>query len=631
MLYIRNLKKHFDTQVIFEGANLQINEREKVALVGANGLGKTTVLKMILNEDTEYEGQIETLNNICIKTIEQEIPKTDMLLLDYVLSSFALKKQHDKIKQLEKLIHEEPENQDYLNEYSEELSLFEQNGGYEYIYEVKKILEGLGFPESEFNRPLSSFSGGEKRRALLANLLIQKPQMLILDEPTNHLDIKNTVFLENFLKNYPNTILFVSHDLEFINQISTHICEIENKNFKKYKGNFESYKEQKAAFIELQQKELSQLKEQYQKDFEFVSKFKAGTRSTQAASREKRMLKTKEQIDSIKIISENHRVFFQERESRAKAFTPALKVENLSKSFKDRLLFDKVSFQIEEGEKACLLGTNGSGKSTLFNLINNDLSLDSGLVSWNQNVFKGYFKQEDHNFNKELSCFEHLIKTFDLKYRDQEIKQYLAQLRLRFDTQIGSLSGGEKSKLKLLTLLLSDVNFLMLDEPTNHLDIYSIQAIIDIISIFKGTVFFISHDRHLLKTLNPLVFLLEDKTVTQIHDNNWDIIFQSLGNYNFNSNPKSTATKSISKGKASKEEQKRQNKLKRDIQKLEKHIEEMEKEKELLKEMQFSEDIYTNYEKAQEIEEKLKSLEENLEKDYKEWETLNHEVQNFSC
>lgn len=618
MLFIKNISKAFGNKTLFQNASLEIYEKECLGLLAPNGLGKTTLLNMILGSEKEYDGEISYQPQLLIRTIAQELTNLNQSLFDYAVSYFPQKEKLAEIRNLESLIHKDPENKSLLEKYSQAISLFERHGGYDFIYDIKKVLEGMGFLEKDFDRPLSSFSGGEKRRAVLSALLIQKPDILILDEPTNHLDIKNTIFLENFIKNYPKTIILVSHDREFLNNTVTHIAEIENGKLKKYKGNLFAFEKQKKENNEFLEKELKKLKDEYDHLFEFVSKFKAGTRSTQAASKEKRLFEVEEEMKSIQIITADYGIHFKER-PRLKPSQLPLKADNLAKSYNGRELFSGISFTLEHKKRAVLVGINGSGKTTLFQILAQKIEPDEGSVLWRENVKVGYFTQERYQFESESTPYSHLLNRFGSKYLDQDLKLYLSNMRLKFDSPISGLSGGEKSKLKLLAILLDDVNFLLLDEPTNHLDIYSIGGLREMIEDFQGTVFMITHDRQIIRDLKPELFVLHEKKMSRVMNGNLDEVFEILGVYDFDKKTKKEKEIKV-------EPVKKTRNISRELQKLEKKIESLESELKKLEALGFQEEYYNDPDKYKSLEKEIQQIKETLAENYEEWEAIQNEA-----
>lgn len=616
MLFLHNITKAFPDKVILENASLEIFEKEKVALIGANGLGKTSLVKMILGEDKDFGGTITLSSKKTLQTVAQDLPKSDIFLLDYILENFPQRQQMINLRALEKEMHNRPEDQSVLDRYSRELNLFEKSGGYDYVYHVKKVLEGLGFLESEFERPLSSFSGGEKRRALLAYLLITEPDILLLDEPTNHLDIKNTVFLENFIKNYPKAVILISHDREFIDNTSSAIVEIENKKLIKYKGNLSAFRKQKTERQEAAKRELKILKEEEKKLFDFISRFKAGTRSTQAASREKKLEEVRSQMDAIEIINTTAHIHFNERE-RQKPYDPPLKVIKVAKGFQGKELFSDVSFTMGVYDKAALIGINGSGKSTLLNIIAGELSPDRGEVKWNQNISLGYFTQQDRPFLENVSCYDYLLKEFGSRYQDTEYKSYLSNFRLQFHTPLSKLSGGEKSKLHLLSLLLAEHNFLILDEPTNHLDIYSIDGLLEIVKNFNGNILLVTHDRRFLKELNPEIYFLYGGKLERLINKDYQAIFEKLHVYQFDKHEKKEKNAPV---------RKKPGKVLKELQKLEDKIEALEGEIARLDNLKFDPAYYSSDEKFKDLEANITKLKGDLDETFLNWEQLQNEA-----
>ncbi|HCL57047.1 MAG TPA: hypothetical protein DHW82_08590 [Spirochaetia bacterium] len=620
MLFLNRFSKSYGTKVLLQDTEVAFYEKEKSALIGANGTGKTTLLKILLGWEKEFEGERVFPSQKTILTVEQELPQSEVSLLDYILSFFPQKERLERVRKLEEAIHKKPDDETLMKEYSEESSLFEKMGGYDFIFEVKKILEGMGFLEKDFERPVISFSGGEKRRALMTALLVQKPDILVLDEPTNHLDIKNTLFLERFVREYPKTVIMVSHDRDFINNTVGSVCEIENHKILKYKGNLDNFLRQKEEKKERLIKEKKIYQDEYDGLFEFVSKFKAGTRSTQASSKEKRLEIVKEKLDAVNLHQIDYSIRFREKE-RVKPYDPPLKVEGISKSLGGKLLFENIQMRVKTRERTALLGINGSGKTTFFNILTGNMAPDQGQIVWNRDVKIGYLEQNVNGMDTEETPFDYLIRIFDSVYKDQEIKNYLGDFRLPFFSPVKGLSGGEKIKLKLLSVLMDDINFLLLDEPTNHLDIYSVHALKNIVKTFSGNIFFVTHDRDFIKSLNPELYLLNQGNLEKFTSYDFDKIIEHLGEYDFSKKEKkeNDSEKKENPGKKNRN-------LKKQIDKLEELIRKKESEATELKQLSFSEEYYNDFQKSKELGERISKLEKELEEIYQDWEQYQNEI-----
>ena len=632
ILSCQNISKSFLDDWVLKNISFFIEDHEKAAIVGINGAGKSTLLKIIVGEMSSDDGQVILAKGKTIGYLAQNSSfREDCSIYEELLS---VKKElivlEQKIRETEESMKGADENalSHYMEEYTLLTHRFETNGGYLYKSEINGVLKGLGFSEEEFDKKVSELSGGQKTRVALGRLLLQSPDLIILDEPTNHLDLKSIAWLENYLKNYKGAVLLVSHDRFFIDRLATKIIEIEQGISTVFSGSYTDYAAKKEQLrIAKWNAYLNQQKEIRHQE-EVIEKLRSYNREKsikRAESREK-------MLDKIEVLEKPT----EEKSEMRLLLTPAilsgndvLTVEDLSKSFGSRILFSHLSFQLKRGEHVAIIGDNGTGKTTILKIINHILDADSGSVRTGANVQIGYYDQEHHVLHDDKTLFQEISDEYP-SLTNTKIRNLLAAFLFTGDDvmkRISDLSGGEKGRVSLAKLMLSNANFLILDEPTNHLDIMSKEILEDALNQYSGTVLYVSHDRYFMNRTAHRILELSDGRLTNY-----------LGNYDYYlmkkeqviskdankvpiSNP---VSESVSKTdwKQQKEEQANKRKKENDLKKWEAKIDELEKEKESLTERMYDPSIATDVEKLQKISEKLKETEQKLEEAYEEWERL---------
>ncbi|MGN1411561.1 MAG: ABC-F family ATP-binding cassette domain-containing protein [Oscillospiraceae bacterium] len=615
ILNLKNISKVYNGNIILENINLTIEDRDRIGLIGRNGCGKTTLLKIIINSE----------NPDTISPIDSEISKAPNLSIGYLAQHSGLDSSNTVIEEmkkvfayLDKTLERMKEIETYMShnqnideklslEYSKLSAYYEVNDGYNRNFKIKTILNGMGFPEDTYNRTISEFSGGEKTRLALAKLLLEEPNLLILDEPTNHLDFKTVTWLEDYLKEYKGALLIVSHDRYFLNKLCTSICEIERTHLTRYKGNYSAYTILKKQAVDTQWKQYEKQQKEIAKMEDYVAKnlVRAST-SKSAKSRIKA-------LDRMEIIE---KPLGQEKNSKLKfeyGIEPPfdlLTVKNIDLSVgigsNRKTLVDNLSFEIKRGEKVAIIGDNGIGKSTLLKAIQGKIS-HKGRVNWASNVKISYFEQESTNLNPANSIIEEIHSRYPTM-NDVDIRSLLGKVRITGENvfkQIGVISGGERAKICFALMMLEKGNVLILDEPTNHLDVFVKEVLEDALVEYTGTIIFVSHDRYLLNKLSTRILEITSNGVEDFNCSFDDYIKikQDRENVIKLSQEEQKRQAELEKSKQSKtnayksKEQRSLNAKKRQrIKEIEMEMENLQEEQSQLEEEITKEEVFSNYE-----------------------------------
>lgn len=635
ILACHNLAKSFGDQLIVKDGSFHIEDREKAALVGLNGAGKSTILKMIMGELPADNGNILLTKG---KTIGYLAQHQDLMsgnsIIDEIRTAKAeiieMEKQIRTIElELTHLTGEALEAK--LASYHRLTAAFEQADGYAYKSEIVGVLKGLGFTEEEFKKSVDTLSGGQKTRVSLGKLLLTKPDVLLLDEPTNHLDMNSISWLETYLMNYPGAVLIVSHDRYFLDRVVTKIIEIEQGQIMTYLGNYSDYAVKKKQLRDAKLKEYLNQQREIKHQEAVIEKLRSFNREKsikRAESREK-MLNKMEVIDKpLEINTDIH----LKLEPSCVSGNDVLKVENLSKAFPPKTLFSDINFEIKRGEHVAIIGDNGTGKTTLLKILNSVIPADKGSFTLGAKVKIGYYDQEHHVLHMEKTIFEEISDTYP-NMTNPAIRNMLAAFLFTGDEVfklIGDLSGGERGRVSLAKLMLSEANFLILDEPTNHLDIASKEILEKALNDYTGTVLYVSHDRYFI-----------NQTATRILDLVGNTFVNYIGNYDYYLEKREQLTAAYttvntvaaeiaapveSQAKLSWQEQKeaqaKERKRQNDLKKTETRISELEERNAKIDELLTQEEIYTNSVKCQELTKEKTKNEEELEVLYEKWEEL---------
>lgn len=641
VLSCRNIKKSYGIQDVLKDVTLSVNEGDKVGIIGPNGEGKSTLFKILSKNITPDDGDMFIDKNKTIGYLSQHLSlQSDNTIYEEVSSVFQhLINLENKIKDLEIKMKEpyDEANASYheklIKDYTTSQELYENRGGYTYRGNISKVLKGLGFLEDDFNKVITTLSGGQKTRIALCKLLLQNPDILLLDEPTNHLDLEAIEWLEEFLKSYKGTLLVISHDRFFLDAVTNRTFQVINGHVNCYNAPYTKYLELKEKDYEAKLKAYNLQQAEIQRQEEIIQKFRSFNREKsirRAESREKALEKM-ERLDAPDKEKGASKIQF---ETAVKSGYDVLHIENLSKSFEDKNLFNNISFDLKRGEKIALIGDNGRGKTTLLNIIIGKLKADSGKTILGTNVNVGYYDQEQSDLDQNKTILDEVWDAFpDLT--TTKIRTALGSFLFTGDDvfkEIKNLSGGEKCRINILKLMLSQSNFLLLDEPTNHLDIPSREALENAILNYDGSMLIVSHDRYFLnKVINKIVELKETG------------MDEYLGNYNYYMEKKQNPSRfevyeEVSNGKTKtqvKEEKKKVKLAQKEIRikktrlrEVESSISENEALLEKLNNDLCLEEIYSNPKEAERVNKEISNTEITIESLYEEWETLSEELNN---
>lgn len=633
-LSVSNMKKTYGVDVIFDNVSFTVNEREKVGIVGKNGAGKTTLFNIIADIEKADSGDIFVAKDSRIGYMSQNVNiSSEKTVIEEVLTVFEdLINLENEIRAIEhqiSLYHDDVQkSEELLKIYSRKTEYFAENDGYSYNSLARGVLIGLGFSSEDLNKDVNLLSGGEKSRLLLAKILLKRPNILLLDEPTNHLDMDSINWLETFLKNYNGTVLIISHDRYFLNTLTVKTIDMSRKTAKMYNFSYENYVREKEKDDELEMKNYEINKAEIKRQKEIIEQLKAFGREKQvkrARSREKALDKMEVIDRPVKEKLKSNIMF----ESSVKSGKDVMHIENISKSFGERKLFENVSMDIYRSEKIAIIGANGAGKTTFFNILLGLETADSGSVSYGTNVNREYFNQERTDLNMENNVINEVWDSYpDLK--EVQVRNYLAGFLFTGDEvfkKIDDLSGGEKSRISLLKLMLSKSNLLFMDEPTNHLDIASKEILEDAICAYDGTVFVISHDRYFLNKVPDRIFELKDGKFTE-YLGNYDYMMEKkaeLADYNdFLKSQEESPTKTQIKmqKKKDKELEKERKKLKNDEKKLLDEIHNLEEKIAHIDMELCKEEVYTDAQKMKDYSREKIEIQARIENLYENWETL---------
>lgn len=634
ILACQNINKAFGTDVILKNASFHMEDREKAAVVGINGAGKSTLLKIIIGEMEADSGEVVLAKG---KTIGYLAQHQD-LNSDHTIYQELLTVKQDVID-LETRIREIEAQMKELSGAALDMALeqytrmnheFELKNGYAYKSEVVGVLKGLGFEEEEFEKHVNKLSGGQKTRVSLGKLLLSHPDLIMLDEPTNHLDMNSIAWLETFLLNYDGAVLVVAHDRYFLNRIATKIIEIDAGEVTTFQGNYSDYAAKKSQLREARMHAWLNQQREIKHQEEVIQKLKSFNREKsikRAESREKMLDKMDVLEKPTEVRSEMHITL----EPKVVSGNDVLTVEGLSKSFGSQTLFTDLNFDVKRGERVALIGNNGTGKTTILKILNGLLEADSGSFTLGSKVHIGYYDQEHHVLHPEKTLFEEISDAYpDLD--NTTIRSTLAAFLFTGDDvfkRISELSGGERGRVSLAKLMLSEANFLILDEPTNHLDIVSKEILEQALNRYTGTVLYVSHDRYFINT-----------TATRILDLTGGQLVNYIGNYDYYLEkhdiltpktqnpelPEAKAAEPESAGKLDwkqqKEEQARQRKRENDFKKTEAEIFDLETRDGEIDQLLTQESVYTNVAECMKLHKEKEAIAARLEILYEQWEAL---------
>ena len=632
ILACKEIQKTFGVNTVLDKITFHLEQKEKAAIVGVNGAGKTTLFKILTGEINADKGEIYLKKETSMGYLAQNQQiNTETTILEEMMTVFEkIRCEEQNLREMENKMSslKGKELSDYMEKYAQAQQKFEHSDNYGYESRIKGVLKGLGFLEEDYNTPICQLSGGQKTRVYLSKLLLSKPDILLLDEPTNHLDIASIQWLEDFLKGYSGTVLLISHDRYFLDKIVTKIIEVENKKSYVYEGNYTFYSKQKNINREIQQKAYDVQQKEIKRQQDVIKTLRAFNREKsikRAESREK-ALQRMEKLEKPENLPAKMRLHLT---PKVISGNDVIKVENLKKAFdNDSPLFQNVSFEVKRGEKVAIIGANGVGKSTLFKILLGKVNQSEGEISIGTNVHIGYYDQEQQQLDETKTIFQEIADTYPTM-DNGKIRNVLAAFVFTGDDiykNISSLSGGEKGRVSLAKIMLSNANLIMLDEPTNHLDMYSKEILEDALNCYEGTVVYISHDRYFINRTAQRILELTPTGVNQY-----------LGDYQYylekkeeiQQYEKQTETNQInitvtSEGKVDwikqKQIQSEQRKAVAKINRVEQEIEQTEQKIKQLNVM--LEEASSDFNKAQELFEQKIILEQSLEELYQKWEEM---------
>ena len=631
ILSCNNISKSFGTDVIIKSCSFNIEDHEKAAIVGINGAGKSTLLKIITGIEPADTGLVTLAKDKTLGYLsQQQNLNSDNTIYDELLSV----KQYilDMEAQLRSIENQMKSADDtaletLMKKYSDLNHEFELNNGYAYKSEITGVLKGLGFAEEDFTLNVNTLSGGQKTRVALGRLLLSKPDIILLDEPTNHLDMESISWLENYLLNYSGAVLIVAHDRYFLDKIVSKIIELDNGNATVFSGNYTDYASKKAILRNMQLKEYLNQQREIKHQEEVITKLKQFNREKsikRAESREK-MLNKMEFVDKPEILNDKMDI---KLEPNVISGNDVLTVDNLTKGFDGTVLFDNICFQIKRGERVALIGSNGTGKTTILKLINGIIPADSGSIYLGAKVNIGYYDQEHHVLDPDKTIFDEIRDAYpDLN--NTQIRNTLAAFLFTNEDvfkYIKDLSGGERGRVSLAKLMLSNANFLILDEPTNHLDITSKEILENALNSYTGTVLFVSHDRYFINSTATRIIELANKTVVN-YIGNYDYYLEKkdiLGAKPITNNTSKSSSSAISKlnWQEEKVKQAQQKKIKNEIKRTEERMALIEAEIDELDNMYADPAISSDTAKLMEIHTRKEALSKELDELYDKWGEL---------
>lgn len=635
ILSCQNLSKAFNEKPILKDVSFHIEEHDKAAIVGINGVGKTTLLRIIVGELPADSGIVTLKKEASFGYLAQnQNVNSENTIYEELLSVkapvIAMEKQ---LREMEEKMHtvNGSELDSLMENYARLNHQFELENGYAYQSEIGGVLKGLGFAEEDFGKQISTLSGGQKTRVALSKLLLKKPELIILDEPTNHLDLNAITWLENYLLNYKGAVLTVSHDRYFLDRFAGKIIEIDQTRATTFLGNYTAYAAKKEILRTAARNAYLNQQQEIRHQEAVIEKLKSFNREKsikRAESREKMLNK----IEVLEKPTEARADIHMTLTPRCQSGNDVLHIEHLAKSFDDLSLFQDISMDIKRGEHVAIIGDNGTGKTTILKIINDLVPADSGTITLGTNVHIGYYDQEHHVLHPDKTLFDEISDEYP-SLTGTQIRNTLAAFLFTGDDVfklIRDLSGGERGRVSLAKLMLSESNFLILDEPTNHLDIASKEILEDAVNAYEGTVLYVSHDRYFINRTASRILELSGGQLTGFLGNydyylekkTGDLPNGDLAVKNTVSKAPAPPSEGMQDWKAQKEQQAKQRKKENDIRKCEEEIAKLEeKDKQLDNEMALPENA-TNVAKLQELTKEKESISARLEELYEKWETL---------
>jgi ATP-binding cassette subfamily F protein 3 len=635
-----NVTFEFGARAIIEDATWHIQTGERIGLIGYNGTGKSTLLKLLVGEYTPSAGVVERGKNVSIGYLHQDLLSAEIAksILEVAMDAFEKARAIEKeLRATEHELETKGDDMELLDKYSHLLHDFEVAGGYDMEHQAENILHGLGFETDQFDKPYQLFSGGWRMRVLLAKMILQAPDILLLDEPTNHLDLPSIEWLEKYLVHYPGSVVIVSHDKYFLNRMVTKIVDLYQQELHQYTGNYEYFEKEKALRIELQQKAYENQQDYIRQQERFVERFKAKASKAAAAQSIVKRLDRLERVESVEMERPNIRMNFLVDRQPGKVICT---LKNISKAFGDLQVLKNTSAEISRGDKIALIGANGKGKSTLLRIIAGHESLQ-GEREWGYNVIESFYAQHQLEALDVNNTVLEEMATSRAGKTDLEYRSLLGCFLFSgddIDKKIKVLSGGEKARVALAKTIVSKANFLMLDEPTNHLDMHSVDLLIEALNRYEGSMIIVSHDRHFLSRTANIYWEIIDGKIREFKGTYEEYVRwkekitaeEAAKKETAKPAPKPVAApaapkpveKPVANKPINKDWQKEYQKQQKLFEKLEQQINELKAKSDQLEATLSSPDIYNNRDKFTNTERELGGLKKELGKLQSEYESV---------
>lgn len=638
LMQINQLVKRFGAEIILDNIKLEIQTRDRVAIVGRNGAGKSTLLKIMAGEMSYDEGEIHRAKDVSLGYLSQHtgLESTETIYNEMLTVFDSLIKEELALRQMElkmgepDLINDQPKYQQLLNQYDQRQMDFKQNGGYQYQSDIRSVLHGMNFYETDFNTSIHTLSGGQKTRLALAKLLLQKPDVLILDEPTNHLDIETLTWLENFLNNYPGAIVIVSHDRYFLDRTVNTVYELSRQHSKKYHGNYSYYLDQKAKDYEQELKQFEKQQSEIKKLEDFVQKNLARASTTKRAQSRRKQLDKMDKMASPKGDEKSASFSF---DIKRRSGNDVLKINDLRFNYPDEVesVFEHLSFHVNRGDRIALVGPNGVGKTTLLKILIGKLKAAAGEIIYGAKLDIGYYDQEQTELNPQKSVLNELWDDYPMM-NEKDIRTILGNFLFSGDDvlkPVHALSGGEKARLSLAKLMMEKANVLILDEPTNHLDLDSKEILEAALLDYPGTIIFVSHDRYFINEIATTI-IEQSKQSATVYLGDYDYYIEKKREMEeIDALSNKVTSEVITKEKTNFEEDKQKKQLERKrlrrIEEIEHLISDHESQIEANEQLLCEPDVFQDHEKSLILTEENNTHTEAIELLMIEWETLHQE------
>lgn len=646
LLQVQQVARYFGADTLFENVSLDVSDNSRIALVGRNGVGKSTLLKMIIGNESPDAGQITKKKGLTIGYLAQNTGlESDKTIYDEMLSVFErLQIMEKNLHEMEAKIadpgadHSSSAYSQLLNQYDQLLHDFEEQNGYGYEAEVRSVLHGFHFEQEDYDRKISSLSGGQKTRLALAKLLLEQRDLLILDEPTNHLDIDTLTWLEGYVQNYKGALLIVSHDRYFLDRIVNEVYEISHHHSSYYKGNYSAYIDQKAERLRQDWKNYEKQQAEISKLEDFVNKNLVRASTTKRAQSRRKQLEKMERLERPEGDEKGPHFKFT---ADSQSGNIVLTVKDAAIGYDGRIISSPINIDLRKNQVMAIVGPNGIGKSTLLKSVLGQIPFVKGSSEFGTNVKVGYYDQEQHNLHDKKTVLNELWDDHPTT-PEKDIRSILGSFLFIGDDVskvVHNLSGGEKARLLLTKLAMKHDNFLILDEPTNHLDIDSKEVLENAVMDFNGTVLFVSHDRYFINKVATCVLEIAPQGST-LYLGDYDYYLEKKAEQEEIAAAKSTAEtpienspKEVSTGKVNyqqgKERQKQERRLKRSVEEFEQLVEKLDAQKNDLENQMSSPENYNDLEKMGELQAKLQEISKKLAEAEENWEQASMELEEF--